>query len=125
MIKIDGETFNVGIVKVTRKANLDRVSHGTTLDGTIHYDPLGTYFDYDVTIDTKMINIAEYDRLYEVITTPVEYHIVTMPYGQETITFKAMIKTSNDSIIANYRNFRKWTGLKISFEALEPQKAVE
>lgn len=124
MITIDGQKFNVGIVKVTRKASLSRESHGTTLDGRIHYDALGTYFDYDVTIDTKAINTKEYDRLYEVITEPVEYHTVIMPYGQETITFKAMIKTSNDSIVANYRNFRRWNGLKITFEALEPQKVV-
>ena len=125
MITIDGQTFRVGIIKVTRKASLNRESHGTTLDGRKHYDALGTYFDYDVTIDTKAINIKEYDRLYEVITQPVEYHIVTMPYGQDEISFKAMIKTSNDSIIANYTNFRRWNGLKITFEALEPQKVVE
>ena len=125
MITIDGQTFRIGIIKITRKASLNRESHGTTLDGRKHYDALGTYFDYDVTIDTKAINVKEYDRLYEVITKPVEYHIVTMPYGQDEISFKAMIKTSNDSVIANYTNFRRWNGLKITFEALEPQKVVE
>lgn len=125
MITIDGQTFRIGIIKITRKASLNRESHGTTLDGRKHYDALGTYFDYDVMIDTKAINVKEYDRLYEVITQPVEYHIVTMPYGQDEISFKAMIKTSNDNVIANYTNFRRWNGLKITFEALEPQKVVE
>ncbi|MBR3280920.1 MAG: hypothetical protein IKI57_03625 [Clostridia bacterium] len=125
MITIDGQSFRIGIIKITRKASLNREDHGTTLDGRKHYDALGTYFDYDVTIDTKAINIHEYDRLYEVITQPVEYHMVTMPYGQDEISFKASIKTSNDSVIANYTNFRKWNGLKITFEAIEPQKVVQ
>ena len=125
MITIDGQSFRVGIIKIPRKSSLNREDHGTTLDGRKHYDALRTYFDYDVTIDTKAINIHEYDRLYEVITQPVEYHMVTMPYGQDEISFKASIKTSNDSVIANYTNFRKWNGLKITFEAIEPQKVVQ
>jgi len=124
MIRIDGNYFGVGIIKVTRKASLNKENHGTTLDGRKHYDALGTYYDYDVTFDTKAINITEYDRLYEVLTQPVEYHLVTMPYGQTEITFKATIKASNDSIIQNYTNFRRWNGLKITFEAIEPQKVV-
>jgi hypothetical protein len=51
--------------------------------------------------------------------------MVTMPYGQDEISFKASIKTSNDSVIANYTNFRRWNGLKITFEAIEPQKVVQ
>ena len=120
MITIDGQTFRIGIIKITRKASLNRESHGTTLDGRKHYDALGTYFDYDVTIDTKAINVKEYDRLYEVITQPVEYHIVTMPYGQDEISFKAMIKTSNDSV-------PKYTSINIALcpYCLKPSHTIE
>ena len=30
-----------------------------------------------------------------------------------------------DNINANYKNFRSWTGLKITFEAIEPQRQVD
>ena len=50
---------------------------------------------------------------------------MTLPYGQETISFRARVKVSNDNINANYKNFRSWTGLKITFEAIEPQRQVD
>ena len=75
-------------------------------------------------IEQKEGLVAEYDRLYEVLTAPVEYHFVTLPYGQETISFRARIKISSDNINANYKKFRSWTGLKITFEAIEPQRQV-
>lgn len=125
MITIDGIGYKIGIIKVTRKATINYENHGTTLDGIEHADPLGTYFDYEVTINTLALNVAEYDRLYEVLTAPVEYHFVTLPYGQESISFRARIKLSSDNINANYKNFRSWTGLKITFEAIEPQRQVD
>lgn len=35
-VNIDGEEYNVGIIKVTRKPRKESVTLGTTLDGTIH-----------------------------------------------------------------------------------------
>ena len=125
MITIDGIGYKIGIIKVTRKATINYENHGTTLDGIEHADPLGTYYDYEVTINTLALNVAEYDSLYEVLTAPVEYHFVTLPYGQESISFRARIKLSSDNINANYKNFRSWTGLKITFEAIEPQRQVD
>lgn len=122
MIIIDGQTFDVGISKITRKISISKESLGTTLDGRKHYDVKGTYYDYDVTFNTRAMNISEYDRLYELITEPVEFHKVTMPYGQATITFLAHTKAGNDTITFNYTNARKWGGFTVTFESLEPQR---
>lgn len=122
---IDGETFNVGIIKVTRTARVETKELGTTLDGRIHRAALGTYFDYKVNISTKRCNVAEYDRLYEVLTDPIAEHEVTLPYGQDSITFIASISISNDSIISDYSNFRRWSDLQITFQSLEMQKVAE
>ncbi len=123
-ITIDGEEFNVGIIKVTRQPRKETVTLGTTLDGTIHRSGIGTYFDYQVEIATKRCNVAEYDRLYEVLTDPVAEHIVTLPYGQDTITIKADISISDDSVIRDFNNFRRWSDLKITFESLEMSKVA-
>ena len=124
MIKIDNETFDVGLVKITRKSSISKESLGTTLDGRKHYNINGTYYDYDVTFNTRAMNVVDYDRLYELITEPVEYHTVILPYGQSTITFIAHTKASTDSIIFNYTGKRKWGGFTVTFESLEPQREV-
>lgn len=123
-VNIDGEEFNVGIIKVTRIPRKESVTLGTTLDGTIHKSGLGTYFDYEVEIATKRCNVAEYDRLYEVLTDPVAEHTVVLPYGQDTITIKADISISDDSVVSDYNNFRRWSSLKITFNSLEMSKVA-
>lgn len=122
MITVDGIQFDIGIVKVTRKASLSQTSLGTTLDLRKHYETKGTYYDYDVEFALNRMNVEAYDSLYEILTSPVEYHTVTMPYGQETITFIANAKVASDNLVRNFSVMKRWGGLKVTFEALEPQK---
>lgn len=122
MITIDNNTYDVGIIKITRKATQDIDKLGTTMDLRKHYDVKGTYYDYDVEFATYKMQVAEYDSLYEVLTTPQESHTVTLPYGQSTLTFEARVTVANDSIIKSYTNLKKWSTLRVTFEALTPQK---
>ena len=122
MITIDNNTYDVGIIKITRKATQDIDKLGTTMDLRKHYDVKGTYYDYDVEFATYKMQVAEYDSLYEVLTTQQESHTVTLPYGQSTLTFEARVTVANDSIIKSYTNFKKWSTLRVTFEALTPQK---
>lgn len=122
MIFIDNEKFDVGITKITRKASQQADSLGTTLDGRKHYDVKGVYYDYDVSFYTRAMKVDEYDRLYEIVTAPVESHEVVLPFGQSTITFLARTKVGNDSLAFNYSNCKKWGGFTVTFESLLPQK---
>ena len=122
MITKDNTTYNVGIIKITRQASQKLESLGTTLDLRKHYDIKGTYYDYEVELATKQMNVTDYDSLYEVLTTPQESHTVTMPYGQSTITFEARVSVTSDSLINKFALLRKWSSLKVTFEALTPQK---
>ena len=124
MIKINGETFKNGIVKIERKTRVEKEKKGTTLDGKTHFEVIGTYFDYIITINTKAINIQEYDRLFEVITKPIESQVVTVPYNQTEITFNANISVGNTSLLSNFLNFKRWGELKITCQSIEPQKEV-
>lgn len=122
--EIDYTKFDVGVVNIIRKAKVDRVNLGTTLDGVKHYKTKGIYYDYEITINTRRMNVEDYDRLYEKITTPVDYYMVTVPYGQETKTFKAVVSVGDDSIVQDFSKLRKWGSLKIIIEALEPEKVA-
>lgn len=122
MITIDDNTYEVGIIKITRNASQNIESLGVTLDQRKHYDIKGTYYNYEVELATARMNVTDYDNLYEAITAPQESHTVTMPYGQTTLTFDARISVASDSLISSFNTFKKWGTLKVTFEALTPQK---
>ena len=122
MITIDNNYYDVGIIKITRKATQDIDKIGTTMDLRKHYDIKGTYYDYDVELATYKMQVAEYDSLYEILTAPQESHTVTLPYGQTTLTFEARVSVASDTLIKSFTAFKKWSSLKVTFEALTPQK---
>lgn len=122
MITIDNNSYDVGIIKITRRATQDIDKLGTTMDLRKHYDIKGTYYDYEVELATYKMQLAEYDSLYEILTTPQESHIVTLPYGQSTLTFEARVSVASDSLIKSFTALKKWSSLKVTFEALTPQK---
>ena len=122
MITIDNNNYNVGIIKITRKATQNMENIGTTLDLRKHYDIRGTYYDYEVELATSKMRVTDYDNLYEVLTTPQESHVVTLPYGQSTLTFEARVSVASDVLVNSFANFKKWGTLRVTFEALSPQK---
>ncbi len=122
LFKINDVTFDVGVINITRKPTIDRTKLGVTLDGVKHYKTNGTYYDYEITINTRHMNVTDYDKLYEILTAPVDYYMVTVPYGQSTKTIKAIVSAGNDSIIQNFSTLKKWGSLKIMIEALEPER---
>ena len=122
MITIDNNNYNVGIIKITRKATQNMENIGTTLDLRKHYDIRGTYYDYEVELATSKMRVTDYDNLYEVLTTPQESHVVTLPYGQSTLTFEARVSVASDVLVNSFTNFKKWGTLRVTFEALSPQK---
>lgn len=112
MITIDNNTYDVGIIKITRKASQSIEKLGTTLDLRKHYDIKGTYYDYDVELATYKMQVAVYDSLYEILTAPQESHTVTMPYGQSTLTFEARVSVASDALVKNYTTLKKWRYFK-------------
>lgn len=122
MISIDGTTYNVGITKITRKASQRIENLGITMDLRKHYDIRGTYYDYDVELATKLMSLSDYDNLYEALTTPQESHVVTLPYGQGMLTFEARVSVASDVLVQSFTTFKKWGSIKVTFEALTPQK---
>lgn len=112
MITIDNNTYDVGIIKITRKALQSVEKLGTTLDLRKHYDIKGTYYDYEVELATRPLKASDYDSLYEILTTPQESHTVTMPYGQSTLTFEARVSVASDALVKNYTTLKKWRYFK-------------
>lgn len=122
LFTIDGRAYNVAVVSLKRKAAiLDGENAGRTMSGIMMRDIIGTYYNYDLTLGTSLLSPSDYDALYEILTAPVDSHMITMPYGQETKTFRAYISNANDALIKMNRN-NMWSSLTVTFTAMEPAR---
>ena len=126
IFSIDGKEYNVTVPAggIQRSFSvLDTDKSGRSQSGDMVRDIIGTYYNYSIEINTKMLKYDEYDKLYEVISAPVEYHMLTVPYGQETLTFKAYVTSGSDSFDVKGKDGKiRWKGLKLNFIAMSPQR---
>lgn len=124
-ITIDGIEYNIRIKYETLKRafEIDEGSNsGVSIDGTMIRDIIGTRYNYQIDIEPDPENPSDYDAFYELISSPIASHEVSFPYGQETITFNAAIKSGTDIYYGVVGCMRRWAGLSIVFQAFEPQR---
>lgn len=122
---VDGVEYDVDVMKLSRKAKVtDTDNSGRTLDGVMHRDIIGTYYNYTLEVQAKYGKHQDYDRLYDVVSAPKDSHDFVIPYGQETLSFKAYVTTAEDSMIRR-NDVNLWgyeDTLKLDFVAMEPQR---
>lgn len=92
------------------------------LSGLYKRDLLGTYYDYSMEVEPDPMYPADYDNFFEAITAPVDSHSLTLPYGQSTITFNAMVTSGSDLYRGKVAGFNRWGGLQVQFTAQKPQR---
>lgn len=122
-LEIDGHSYNVAVTGIKRKAAvLDGKNAGRVLSGRMVRDIIGTYYNYDVSFGTSLLSPTDYDALYELLTAPVDYHTIIIPYGQESLTFQAYVANASDTLRRMTENYNHWGDLTITFTAMEPQR---
>lgn len=122
---VDGIVYDVVVPEGGLKRSgqvLDGENAGRVKSGAMKRDIIGTYYNYSLTLETDRLNVAAYDQLYEVLSAPVDSHAITMPYGQETITFEAYISGVDDELKLMGDWFNRWGGLTVTFTAMEPKR---
>ncbi len=123
-LRVDGVLYpNVHIASCKRDGEvLDGPNSGRVMSGTMFRDVIGTYYNYTMQIDTDEASLAEYDALYEVLTSPAKYHIVQMPYGQGAISFQAYVSSVTDELVSVRPGGNKWGGMSMKFVAMSPYR---
>lgn len=101
---------------------LDGPNAGRMLGGRMTRDVVGTFYNYQLEISRDGASLEEYDRLFEVLSAPVDSHTVTFPYGQDTLTFEAYVTKGNDSLLRKNKGKSYWGGLSVQFVAMAPQR---
>ena len=123
VVTIDGASFDVGVEYIKRQARIeDGPNAGNSKRGDWIRDVYGTYYDYILAFDTSAgLTRADYDTLYSILTAPVEFHTLSVPYGQSTLTFTAGITGAEDNVIL-MDDGTVWGNLSITFRAKSPQR---
>lgn len=124
-ILMDGITYrlNVRYETLGRNFRLDEGQNaGKMLSGDYTRDLMGTYYDYSMAVEPDPRYPADYDAFYEAISAPVSSHSITLPYGQSTITYEAMVSEGADLFRGKVANRTRWGGLQVQFTAKKPQR---
>ena len=123
VVTIDGTSFDVGVEYIKRQARIeDGPNAGNSKRGDWIRDVYGTFYDYILAFDTSSgLSKEDYDTMYGILTAPVEFHTLVVPYGQSTLSFQAGITGAEDNVIL-MDNGTVWGNLSITFRAKSPQR---
>lgn len=121
MLVIDGVAFDVPVQKLSRKAEfLDKYAERLD-DGDLERELIGVYFNYQLTLYNDG-NLDEYERLWEKLTEPQEFHEVTVPLKRGTYTFKAYFSNVGDELLIQNNEDTYFTDLTVNFKAKSPAR---
>lgn len=124
-IQMDGKTYRVRVIfpSVEETARLeDGVNAGDMLSGRRERDLVGTYYDHTLSVEPDPRYPGDYNQFYEDITAPVPSHTVTMPHGQGTVTYEAMVYSARHVANGVIGGVRRWRGLQVSFQGIRPAR---
>lgn len=124
-ILMDGVTYRVRVVFNTLVRAFELVEgpvHGDMLSGRHERDLVGTKYDYEMGVEPDPRYQSDYDAFFEAISDPVDSHSITVPNGQGTLTYQAMIERGSDTYRGRLAGQRRWGGLVVTFKAISVQK---
>lgn len=124
VLTVDGVEYpNIHLTSIKRSFSvLDGENAGRVMTGKMERDIIGTYYNYSTEVDADGASREEYDRFYEMISAPVDSHIIVVPFAQGTMTFEAYVSNGDDNLLTAYDGENEWSGLSFNFIAMEPQR---
>lgn len=124
-ITVDGVHYSVHVEygSLVRQFDiLEGRNSGTMLTGRYARDVLGTGYNYSMNIEPDPADPESYDALYQILSAPDATHMITVPYGQSTITFEAMVESGSDTYKGTIGGKKRWGGLTVNFKYIEPYR---
>lgn len=119
---IDGESYNVQVMSLKRSFEIkDAIRASETQNGSIYRLPLGTYYNYSMTVRVKDGDRASFDKFWETISKPVASHVCVFPYNQTTMTQKMYVTSGSQEIARLYADGAAWQDITINFIAQAPK----
>ncbi len=120
IITIDGDNFDLNITELKQEGTFVDKSAERTEDWDLQREVAGLFFNYRVKlgdIQDKATAYAFFNKISEV----VDYHTVTMPHNDSTLTFRCYVT----GVTRNLKKYRAgnniWGGYEVRFIAKAPQ----
>ena len=119
---MDGVRYDVNVTELKRSFSVvDTEQAGRTQDGKMYREPIGTFYNYTMTVSRKGANDEALDAFWEAISQPVESHICSFPYGQKLLTQRMYVTSGQQGIQLISRSGNHWGDITIDFVAMEPK----
>ena len=119
---IDGKSYNVHVMALKRSFEIrDAIKASETQDGNIYRLPIGTYYNYSMTVREKDGDRKSLDDFWEAISKPVASHVCVFPYNQTVLTQKMYVTAGNQEILRLYETGATWKDITINFIAQAPK----
>lgn len=119
---IDGVSYNVQVMELTRSFVVkDAIKASETQNGNIYRNPIGTYYNYSMTVREKDGDRAAFDAFWEAISQPKESHVCVFPYNQSTLTQRMYVTSGSQGIRKLYKDGAQWQDITIQFTAQAPK----
>lgn len=119
---IDGKSYNVHVLDLQRSFLVkDAINMGQTMNGEIYRDPIGTYYNYSMTVSEKDSDREALDAFWDAISTPDKCHVCVFPYNQETLSQRMYITSGTQKLRRLYKSGIHWDSVTINFTAMSPK----
>ena len=121
MLYIDGIGYKIDVLSVKRTADfLDKYAERTE-NGDLERELIGVYFNYKLQLGPG-VDRAEYARLWDKLTEPVEFHEVTVPDEDGDYTFTAYFSNVADELLRKVAEKNYCKNLTVNFIAKKPAR---
>lgn len=127
-ITMDGVTYQVRAKYNSLEQHFrlaDGPNAGTMMSGLRERDLLGTYYDYALSVEPDPGKPEDYNAFFQAVSAPVPFHTITLPDGDGSLTFKAMVYSGSHRYQGRIAGQAKWSGLNLYFESLMPERTPE
>lgn len=119
---LDGESYNVSVLKLTRKFSvMDSDKTGRVQSGAMYRDPIGTFYNYTMTVAPNGGDVAALDSFWDAISRPDKSHECVFPYGQDTLTQRMYVTSGEQNLrlLTHEKNY--WDEITLNFVAMKPK----
>lgn len=94
-----------------------------TQSGRDWYDIIGTRYFHTISIlRNDEATPEEWDEFCNVISSPVDFHVVEIDHDQSSITYEAHITSGERKLLRVAGGKKIWSDLTLSFRPAEPQR---
>lgn len=122
VFEMDGAAYNVHVTKLTRKFSvLDTEEAGRTMDGQMYRDPIGTFYNYTMTVSPDPADPGAMDAFWEAISQPVKSRVCVFPYGQQTLTQRMYVTSGEQDVLRLTDRAAHWGEITVDFIAMGPK----